>query len=163
MNELPTAQQMVTWAMGIRIEDGAAEGFTVDELVGGQELSDHEVAQLWLSMQHYRRAASAAEKALADEMASRMAERESGLEVNGEWVMYKARKTKRVVDVEGFWEWMREHPESMASAFNPNSVRKTGIPPAVFDTFFEMVETGSPVLSSVPLEVLEAQKGAKNE
>lgn len=164
MSDLPTVTQLTTWALGIRAEDGAAEGITADDLLGGQELSDDELAQVWLSQQYYARAAQAAAKALGEELASRIEARGTGLEVNGEWIMYQSRKTNRIVDAKGFWEWMRQHPEYLDKAFNPNATRKTGMPPAIFDTFFETVETGSPVLSSVPVEILEAKKrGAKHD
>ena len=133
---------------------------TYNELVG-EDLDDDELGQLWLTMTEYQRAAKVALDAITQELGSRLADRDTGLTVGTDWITYKPRRTSRVVDSEGFWEWIKANPDYLEAAFNPNSIRKTGIPSAVLDTFYEVVESPQPMVSSIPVHVLERNKQRK--
>lgn len=156
-HELPNTAQLTSWAMAIRAEDGAQQPVLYDEIVG-VELDDSEVAQLWLSMVHYQRAAQAAVTALVTELGKRLEALGTGIEVGDEWIMYTPSKSSRIADAAGFWQWIKDNPEYLEPAFNPNTIRKTGIPSSVFDTFFEVVEAPKATVSSIPLHVLERNR-----
>ena len=64
---------------------------------------------------------------------------------------------------EGFWSWMRSNLELLEVAFNPNSIRKTGIPGSVFDSFYEVVESDKPKVVSIPVEIIEANKQRREQ
>ena len=55
-------------------------------------------------------------------------------------------------DPEGFSEWAaQQSPAVIRKAFNPNYVRKSGLPDGVFDTFFHAERSEDRVLQVVPV------------
>jgi len=157
--ETPLSRDVVGVAVSLRAE---AEPPQYHELIG-EDLPIDQLAELWLSLQEYQRAAKQALDAIAKELGAQLEDRDGGIEVDAVWVSYKPRKSSRVTDIDGFWEFML-NPENIGylpKAFNPNNIRKTGIPESVLDTFYEVKETPTPVLSDVPVYVLNRNKARK--
>ena len=130
------------------------------ELVG-VDMETEELAELWLILVEYQRAARNVVAALAAELGTKLEASGNGVEIMDQWVFFKKKRTSRIADAEGFWEWMKANPEYLEAAFNPNTMRKTGIPASILDTFFEQVEKPEPEVSSVPIYVLERNKAKK--
>jgi hypothetical protein len=124
----------------------------------GEDLELEELAALWLSLTEHRLAAAAAEKAVGEELARRLAAGSRGVEASGSWIYYGSSKREVCVDPVAFFDWLAKHPELLAKTFNANTARKGSIPPAVRDTFFEKVDSIEPRLTSVPVEVLETNR-----
>ncbi len=156
--EQPTPDDLVDTALRLKAESPP----TYQELVG-VDLPIDQLAELWVLVVAYQRAAKNVVDQVAKELGQRLEKHGSGVTVLDEWVMFKTRKSSRIADPEGFWEWMKANPDLLEAAFNPNSVRKTGIPSSVLDTFFEVVESPTPELSSIPIHVLERNKQRKEQ
>ncbi len=157
--EQPLPHDLVDIAIGLRAEDAPP---TFGELVG-VDLPTDQIAELWLSALEYQRAAKSVVNAIAVQLGIQLEASGKPVEVNGELVMYKTKKQSRIADPEGFWEWMKNNLEYLEPAFNPNSLRKTGIPESVLDTFYEVVESPKPEVSSIPVHVIERNKQRKGK
>lgn len=131
------------------------------QLLVGEDMEQSELAELWLVMVETQRAARNVVAAIADELGTAMGQSGEGTQIGEDWVFYKTTKKSRIADPEGFWDWIKANPEFMEAAFNPNSIRKTGIPASVLDTFYEVVESDTPVVSSIPVHVLERNQQSK--
>lgn len=152
--DVPTPETMVKQAIILRTEEQP----TYDELVG-VDLPTEDLAELYIRMQEYQRAAKRVLDVLASELGDALTELGTGVQVGDDWVMFKPRRSSRFMgDSEGFWEYMLANPELLPKAFNPNTLRKTGIPESVLDTFFDIEESAQPFVSTVPIHVLENAK-----
>ncbi len=156
--EQPQAAALVDLAIRLKAEEPPAYG----ELIG-EDLPIDQLAELWLIMVAYQRAAKNVVTALATELGVQLTEHGKGVTVLDEYVVFKTRKSSRIADPEGFWEWMKQNPDMLETAFNPNSIRKTGIPSSVLDTFYDVVETPNPVVEAIPLHVIERNKQRKEQ
>lgn len=154
--ETPLPRDLVARAMALRSE---GEPPSFDELVG-EDMPVDQVAELWLSAQEYQRAAKNVLDAIALHLGNMLEASGKPVEVMDMLVVYKTKKSSRIADEGGFWNWMKENPEYM-TAFNPNTIRKTKVPPSVLDTFYEVVETPQPVVTSIPVHVIERNKARK--
>lgn len=144
-------------AMRLRAEN--KERITFEQLVG-ETLDVKEVASLWLALVEWKTSAGVVEKAIADRLAVLLAERGSGLDVDGHAVfLTKGTKRETCIDEAGFFDWLHSNPDALYRILNPNAVKKGSLPPAVRETFFEQtIEVKPdfvPAPASVPLEVLE--------
>ena len=157
MYEQPRASDLVHTSIMLRTE---GEPPTYQELVGA-DLPVEQLARLWLETIEHQTAAKAVVAAVAAELGPALARHGGPVEVDTNLVFFKTKKTKRITDAEGFWEWMKANSELLEVAFNPNAARKTGMPSSVFDTFYEDQETEDPVVSSIPVHVIEANKQRK--
>lgn len=155
--EQPSTADLTRISLGLRSE---AEPPSFGELVG-EDIPDDQLAELWLSAVDYQRAAKAVVDALVAELGTRMKTTDTAIQVGETLVFYKARISSRIVDNDGFWEWMKKNPDLMEAAFNPNSIRKTGIPASVLDTFYEKVEKPNAEVQQVPVHVIERNKKGK--
>ncbi len=155
--EQPRAADLVRTAVMLRTEGEAA---TYQELVG-VNLRVKQLAQLWIEAVEHQRAAHNVVLEIAAELGPALATHGGPVEVGTELVFYKTKKRKQIADPEGFWQWMKANPGLLEVAFNPNAARKTGIPSSVFDTFYETIESDDPVVSSIPVHVIEANKQRK--
>jgi len=159
-SSLPRWQDIIARVIGFRSSDEDAE-IDYGQLVG-EELTTEQVAELLLIFTEINTAAWVAKKAMTAELARRMASEErTSLEVAGSLVTWKPKKEQRIVDTEGFWEYMKANPDLLPAAFNPNNTRKTGIPSHVFDTFFEVREGVEPVIGVVPMFIIEELRNKK--
>jgi len=79
---------------------------------------------------------------------------------SGYLIWFGVSTKEECVDPDGFFSWLRENPDEVSKAFNPNTARKGSIPPAVRGTFFEKTLYGEPKMQSVPVEVLKP-KGSR--
>ena len=144
-SSLPRWQDIIARVIGFRSSDEDAE-IDYGQLVG-EELTTM---------------AGTVKKAIIAKMAELMAaEERTSIEAAGVLVTWKPKKSTRVVDLEAYWDYMRKHPELLPAAFNPNDMRKTGIPQTVFDTFFEEVPGVSPVIGLAPMWIIEMLRNKK--
>lgn len=159
----PTWQQVVSRAIRLRAEQAASESIGYEELVG-EDLTLEQVAELLVVIGEVATAAYKAKAAIAAHLASQFeTEGRTSIEVAGMLVLFKPKRTLRVKDPDGFWEYMRANPELLDPAFNPNNIRKTGIPESVFDTFFEYEVGHTPEITEVPMWVIEDNKRRKEQ
>ncbi len=156
--EQPKPADLVDVASILKTEESATYG----ELIG-VDIPLEQLAELWLMMVAYQRAAKNVVDVLAGELGVQLEEHGKGVTVLEEYVMYKTKKSSRIKDAEGFWEFMKANPELLEVGFNPNAMRKTGIPSSVFDTFYEVAETPKPFVQSVPTHVIERNKQRKEQ
>jgi len=155
---LPDWKLAIAKMIALRSEDG---DITYNDIIG-EELDTVQVAEFLVVMGEVAVAAAAIRRAVTDELARRMASEEiTAIEAAGVLVTWKPKKTTRVVDIDGFWSYMRANPHLLEPGFNPNSLRKTGIPASVFDTFFEEVPGVEPVISEIPMFVVERNRNKK--
>ena len=157
-HEQPTPADLVDMALRLKAEASP----TYQELVG-EDLPIDQLAELWLLTLYYQRAAKNVLDVVATELGKRLQKHGGGVTVLDEWVVFKTSKSSKIEDPEGFWEWMKANPDLLEVAFNPNSIRKTGIPSSVLDTFYEVVESPNPVVTSIPVHVLERNKQRKEQ
>ncbi len=157
MYEQPRAADLVRLAIMLRTE---GEPPTYGELVG-VDLNVEQLARLWIEAVEHQVAAKSVVAAIAAELGPALARHGGPIEIDTELVFYKTKTGKRIADPQGFWEWMKANPELLEVAFNPNSARKTGMPSSVFDTFYETTESDDPVVSAIPVHVIEANKQRK--
>lgn len=155
---LPSWSQIIQRVIMARGEQGDID---YNQLVG-EELATEQVAELMVVLGEIATSAGIAKGAIATELARRMKEEDrTGLEAAGQWVTFKPKRSTKVSNIEGYWKYMLANPELLPKAFNPNDTRKTGIPSSVFDTFFETTEGSEPVLSTIPLTVLEENRNKR--
>lgn len=131
-------------------------GPTYSELVG-EDLSDLEVAELWLVLDAYATAAKQAAQMIGGEWVQRYAET-GAVEVYG-LLVYATDSTKweRCTDPDGFWKAAKRYGFAQVSRwFNPNEAKMGSLPQAIRDTFFEKGRNKKPEASpaSIPLEML---------
>lgn len=120
------------------------------------DLTDEELARLWLVADEWRKSVTGLVKLIADEWV----ERGAWVEVDGFKVGHKKGYTReRCIDSAGFTTWALENPDQLIAAVNPNNVRFGSLPPAVRDTFFEKETVVKPDAVeqpvAIPLEVLK--------
>ena len=133
----------------------------------GEDLSDEDVARLWLSIDSYQTSVNAAVKAVGDEWVRRYAARNcQAIEVDGYLLVTRKGYVKEsCTDVGGFLSWLSSHPESIVSVVSPNSVKFGSLPPAVRDTFFVKEDVVKPDAvekpAAIPLEILEQNRARK--
>ena len=162
MNDL-TGRDVVERCVRLRNE---TKELVYNDLVG-EELSDEDVARLWLSIDSYQTSVNAAVKAVGDEWVRRYQARGNyAIELDGFLVTTKLGTTREVcVDTAGFNAWLAQNPELVEAAFNPNSARMGSLPPAVRSTFFERTTSvkpdAVPYPVAIPLEVIEENKARK--
>lgn len=117
----------------------------------GDELTDIELAELWLLICEYRTAVTTAERIIRDAL-FRL---EAPVEVMGQRIYQSEGKVEKCIDSPGFCDWLSGQDASMIfRVLNPDYVRKGSLPPAVRDTFFEKRPDGKLDVRSIPLEVL---------
>jgi hypothetical protein len=158
---LPPWQAIIARVIAFRSSNEDAD-IDYDQLVG-EELDTEGVAELMLIFTEINTAAWVAKKAMTNELARRMAaEERTSLEVAGTLVTWKPKKgDPKVTDTAGFWEYMKANPDLLEAAFNPNNLRKTGIPSSVFDTFFEVKDGVEPVIGTIPMHIIEKLRNEK--
>jgi hypothetical protein len=140
-----------------RLFSRAEEAFFADYF--GDDLTDEELARLWLVADEWRKTVDGLVKLVADEWVSRGV----WVDVDGFKVGFKKGYTReRCVDTAGFTSWATENPKQLIAAVNPNNVKFGSLPPAVRDTFFEKELVLKPDAVekpvAIPVEVLEANK-----
>lgn len=133
----------------------------------GEELTDEEVARLWLSISAYQTAVNAAVKVVGDEWVRRFQDRNcTAIEVDGFLVVTKKGYTKEsCIDSDGFLSWLAQNPGMVPAVVAPNSVKFGSLPPAVRQTFFSKEDVVKPDTvekpAAIPLDVLEQIKAKK--
>jgi hypothetical protein len=135
----------------------AEEAFFADFFA--EDLTDEQLARLWLVADEWRKTVDGLAKLIADEWVARGV----WVEVDGFKVGHKKGYTReRCIDTAGFTSWAMANPDQLVSAVNPNNVRFGSLPAAVRDTFFEKETVMKPDAIeqpvAIPLDVLEAKK-----
>jgi len=135
--------------------------FTYDDLIS-DNLTVDELAGLWISAQEWATAARQVEKIIGAKLGELLGESKtaSNVQASGYLIWFGVSTKEECVDPDGFFSWLRENPDEVSKAFNPNTARKGSIPPAVRGTFFEKTLYGEPKMQSVPVEVLKP-KGSR--
>lgn len=158
--ELPHWHQVLSRVLSLRAVNEEAD-ITYPQLIG-EELGTEGVAEMMVVMAEVAIAAAVARKAMENELARRMADDEvTAIEVAGQLVTWKPKKKLVIENEDGFWEYMMAHPEVLPYAFNPNTTRKTGVPSAVFDTFFREEMGVEPVMSTIPMWKIEENRNKR--
>jgi hypothetical protein len=133
----------------------------------GEDLTDEDVARLWLSIDSYQASVNAAVKAVGDEWVRRYTARGNhAIELDGFLVTTKKGYTReRCIDPEQFLAWLAENPETVPAILNPNSIKFGSLPPAVRQTFFSKEDVihpdAQPKPAAIPIEVLNRQKASE--
>jgi hypothetical protein len=127
------------------------------------DLSDEDLARLWLTVEHWSKAVSEVKELVGDEWVSRGA----SVEVDGYLVYTKKAYTKETcVDTETFLDWLASETSLddrvLHRLINPNNIRKGSLPSSVRSTFFEKEDVVKPEFAqAVPIDVLEQAKTKK--
>lgn len=126
---------------------------------GEWDLED--LAALFLIADDYRKTANRVHRLIGDYLEPLLENR--SVDVNGTLVWRGESKRERCIDPEAFWSWLSTHedPEMVRKVFNPDYARKSPIPPAARDTFFEKQPTGKVEVQQAPVEVLEQARRKK--
>ena len=140
---------LVERAVRLRTE---SKTLTFNEL--GLEVDDPQsLAEVWLSLKEWITAGNQVASLMGVELASMLPG--APVEAFGHLVYYGQRSVEKCIDPQGFHAWLRDNPDVVEAAFNPDSARKGSIPRAVRETFFEKSKKGEAVVQAVPLEVLK--------
>jgi hypothetical protein len=134
-----------------------------DDVVG-EDLTDEDVARLWLSATAYQTAVNQAVKLAADEWVRRFSDSNRSVEVDGYLIFASKKSTsEKCIDTDGFLSWLAQNPLMIPAVLNPNNVKFGSLPPAVRSTFFEKRDVFKPDMTAVavPVEVLEQNKAKK--
>ena len=153
MGQRPTDYELVVEAS--KLHSRGEEAFFDDYFP--DDLSDTELARLWLVADEWRKTVTDLVKLIADEWCKRGV----WVEVDGFRVGAKDSYTReRCIDTEGFTAWALEHPSQLIAAVNPNNVRKGSLPPTVRETFFEKESVAKPdaTPAAIPTDVLDKEQ-----